>query len=158
MITLSVESPLHPVQSRHHHVPNTFFKFIFYFRLRRVTCGILVPQPGIETPPPVLGARSPNHWAPRGSHTLLHLQLYAWMSLPHSGFPRLCAIAIVGQIMFCCEAALCPVEHLASFLASTYWMTCEHLPPLQNRCQTNVPREAKLPQLRTTILDSEIRG
>ena len=32
-----------------------------------MACGILVPQPGIESAPPPLEAQSPNHWIIRGS-------------------------------------------------------------------------------------------
>ena len=30
-----------------------------------MACGVLVPQPGIEPGPPVVEARSPNHWTTR---------------------------------------------------------------------------------------------
>ena len=36
--------------------------FVFNFWPHSVACGILVPQPGIETAPSVLGAQSLNHW------------------------------------------------------------------------------------------------
>ena len=43
-----------------------FFHFIFFsFWLCLVTCGILVPQPGIEPVPPALEPQSLNHWTPR---------------------------------------------------------------------------------------------
>ncbi|CAI9154577.1 unnamed protein product [Rangifer tarandus platyrhynchus] len=35
------------------------------FCLCPAASGILVPQPGIETSPPVVGALSLNHWTPR---------------------------------------------------------------------------------------------
>ena len=35
----------------------------FFFWLHCAGCGILVPQPGIEPPPPALEAQSLNHWA-----------------------------------------------------------------------------------------------
>ena len=35
--------------------------------LCHMACGILVPQPGIESAPPPLEAQSPNHWIIRGS-------------------------------------------------------------------------------------------
>ena len=38
---------------------------IFFFRLRHVACGILVPQPRIEPVPPAVEARRLNHWTAR---------------------------------------------------------------------------------------------
>ena len=41
---------------------------ISFFWLCPAVCGILVPQPGIETTPPVVEARSLNHWTAREVH------------------------------------------------------------------------------------------
>ena len=41
-----------------------FFVFLGFFGHTEAS-GILVPQPGIEPAPPVLGARSLNHWTAR---------------------------------------------------------------------------------------------
>ena len=41
----------------------------YLFLLNHVTCGILVPQPGIEATPPALGVQSLNHWTTRESIT-----------------------------------------------------------------------------------------
>ena len=37
----------------------------FFFWLRRVACGILVPPPGLEPVPPAVEARNLNHWTLR---------------------------------------------------------------------------------------------
>ena len=37
----------------------------FFFRLHCVSCGILVPQPGVEPTPLVVKAQSPNPWIAR---------------------------------------------------------------------------------------------
>lgn len=39
--------------------------FVFFFWLYRATCGILVPQSGIEPGPPVVEAQSPSCWTTR---------------------------------------------------------------------------------------------
>ena len=36
--------------------------YLFIFWLHHVACGILVPQPGMEPVPPVVGGWSFNHW------------------------------------------------------------------------------------------------
>ena len=38
---------------------------LFYFWPHRATCGIIVPQPGMDTGPPAVEAPSPNHWTAR---------------------------------------------------------------------------------------------
>ena len=38
---------------------------LFFFGPRRMACGILVPQPGIEPGPSAVKAWSPNHWTTR---------------------------------------------------------------------------------------------
>ena len=43
----------------------TAFKNYYYFWLYSTACGILVPQPGAESGPPVLEAWSLNHWNTR---------------------------------------------------------------------------------------------
>ena len=51
-----------------------FFSLIFkIFWMRRMACGILVTRPGIETVPPAVEARSPNHWTTREVLKLLNL-------------------------------------------------------------------------------------
>ena len=40
---------------------NPEFEIPFVYHMRYATCGSLVPQPGIETMPPALGAQSLNH-------------------------------------------------------------------------------------------------
>ena len=50
-----------------------FFNFIFW--LRCMSCGMLVPRPGIEPVPPALGAQSLNHWTTREVPAVLFLKL-----------------------------------------------------------------------------------
>ena len=38
---------------------------MYVFRLRRMICGILVPQPGIKPMPPAVEVWSLNHWTTR---------------------------------------------------------------------------------------------
>ena len=37
------------------------FCFVFFFFAELVTCGILVPKPGVEPVPSIVKAQSPNH-------------------------------------------------------------------------------------------------
>ena len=46
-------------------VSNISFFFIYFFWLHRASCGILVPQLGIEPTPPTVEVRSLNHWDAR---------------------------------------------------------------------------------------------
>ena len=39
--------------------------FFFWSAARHAACGILVPQPGIESRPLAVNERSPNHWPAR---------------------------------------------------------------------------------------------
>ena len=55
------------------------FIFNFIFWLHPVTCGILVPRPGIEPVPPAVEARSLNHWTAREVHTL-HFYLFIYFN------------------------------------------------------------------------------
>ena len=43
----------------------TFFFFNFFFWPCPATCGILVPQPGIEPRGSAMRGQSPNHWTTR---------------------------------------------------------------------------------------------
>ena len=50
-----------------------------FFWLCYVTCGILVPPPGIEPGPSVVKAQSPNHWTAREFPRNF---LFAWNKFP----------------------------------------------------------------------------
>ena len=62
--------------------------FFFFFLPHRASCGILVPQPGIEPGPSVVTVQSPNRWTVRevplssldhkrdGTRTVLPLNFY----------------------------------------------------------------------------------
>ena len=51
-------------------------KIYFFFLLRFVACGILVPQPGIKPMPPAVGVWSLNHWTTREVPITLFLEYF----------------------------------------------------------------------------------
>ena len=71
--------------------------FFFLFWLHLVTCGILVPQPGIEPVLPAVEAWSPNHWTTREVHhsPALILVKTDWYGL--SGANQLLALISASQ-------------------------------------------------------------
>ena len=53
--------------------------FSFFFWLRCMACGILVPQTGIKPAPPALEAQSLDHWTPGEVPPLLLNEANAWL-------------------------------------------------------------------------------